>query len=103
MQKVKIKKMSLCLACDKNHDGFISILCMVLNIFFTFFPSILNCINLCDVLQLCDYYMGVICTKSKNEQNVKANYEFGNDPMEVCFDRKTRIKVDHRNKSIKFL
>jgi hypothetical protein len=47
--------------------------------------------------------MGVICTKSKNEQNVKANYEFGNDPMEVCFDRKTRIKVDHRNKSIKFL
>jgi hypothetical protein len=26
--------------------------------------------------------MGVICTKNKNEQNVKAHYEFGNDPME---------------------
>jgi cyclopropane fatty-acyl-phospholipid synthase-like methyltransferase len=45
--------------------------------------------------------MGVICTKSKNEQNVKAHYEFGNDTMEMCFDHKTRIKVDHRNKSIK--
>ncbi len=53
-------------------------------------------------LQLCNYYMGVICTKSKNEKNVKAHYEFGNDPMEMCFDHKTRTKVDHRNKSIKF-
>ncbi len=48
----------------------------------------INCINLFDFLQLCNYYMGVICTKRKNEQNVKAHYEFGNDPMEMCFNQK---------------
>ncbi len=31
---------------------------------------------------------------------MKARYEFGNDPMKMCFKHKTRIKVDHKIKDI---
>ncbi len=45
-------------------------LCMVFNlIFISFFVSkIINCINLSDSLQLCEYYVGVKCTNGKREQ-----------------------------------
>jgi hypothetical protein len=50
---------------DENHF----VLCMATNFLFTFFVTyIINCINLCAFLQLCKYYVGVICTKGKNEQ-----------------------------------
>ncbi len=35
--------------------------------------------------------------------NSKACYEFGNDPMNMCFKHKTRMKVDYRIKDIKIL
>jgi len=35
--------------------------------------------------------------------NVKACIEFGNDPMKMCFKHKTRMKVDHKIKDLKFL
>jgi hypothetical protein len=41
---------------------------MVLNLLFIYLISwIINCINLCDFLQLCKKYVGVICTKGKRE------------------------------------
>jgi hypothetical protein len=40
IQKVRMGKKKLHLACGNNHDGVVSILCMVLNLFFTsFFAS----------------------------------------------------------------
>jgi hypothetical protein len=68
MQKVKMRKCRLHLTCTNNRDGVFSILCMVLDLLFIYFISwIINCINLCDFLQLCKYYVGVICTKGKRE------------------------------------
>ncbi len=68
MQKVRTEKCLLHLTCKNNHDGVFSILCMLLNLVFIYFISwIINCINLCDFLQLCKYYLGVIYTKGKRE------------------------------------
>jgi hypothetical protein len=39
MQKMRMKKCLLHLACENNHDGDISILCMVFNLFISFFAS----------------------------------------------------------------
>jgi hypothetical protein len=36
--------------------------------------------------------------KEKEGTNVKACYEFDDDPMKMCFEHKTRMKVDHRIK-----
>jgi hypothetical protein len=57
---------------------------------------IINCINLCDFLQLCENYI----RKRQEGENVKAHYEFGNDSMKVCFKHKTRMKVDHKIKIV---
>jgi hypothetical protein len=44
----------------------------------------------------------IICTKGKREQNVKAYYEFGNDPMKImCFKHKIRMKVNRKIKRLK--
>jgi len=35
--------------------------------------------------------------KRQEGANVKACYEFGNDPMKImCFEHKTRMMVDHK-------
>jgi len=70
-----------------------------------YFPilQIVNCVNLCDFLQLCKYYVGVICTKGKKGANVKTSYKFGNGPMKSCFKHKIKIKVDHRNIRIVYI
>ncbi len=34
--------------------------------------------------------------KRKEQTIVKACYEFDNNPMKMCFERKTKMKVDHR-------
>jgi hypothetical protein len=39
IQKVRMEKKKLHLACGNNHDGLVSILCMVLNLFFTSFVA----------------------------------------------------------------
>jgi hypothetical protein len=38
--------------------------------------------------------------KGQERENMKAHYEFGNDPMKKCFKHKTRMKVVHRIKDI---
>jgi hypothetical protein len=49
--------------------------------------------NLCDFLILCGNYMH----NGQEGANVKAHYEFGNNPMKLmCFKHKTRMKADHR-------
>ncbi len=35
--------------------------------------------------------------------NVKACNEFGNDPMKMCYEQETRMKVDHRIEYIKIV
>jgi hypothetical protein len=68
MQKLKMEKCLLHLACKNSHNGVFSIFCMVFNLLFIYFTSwIINCINLWDFLQLCKYYVEVICTKGKKE------------------------------------
>jgi len=58
--------------------------------------------NLCDFLQLCKYYVGIICRKGQEGQNVKAHYELGNDPLKfMCFKQRTRMKVDDRIEILK--
>jgi hypothetical protein len=56
IQKVIMEKCFLHLTYGNKHDGFVSISCMVFNFFFiSFFVSwIINCIHLCDFLQLCN-------------------------------------------------
>jgi hypothetical protein len=56
IQKVRMKKIKIHLACGNNHDEVVSILCMVLNLFFTsFFVSyILSCINYANII--CELY-----------------------------------------------
>ncbi len=44
--------------------------------------------------------MKVICTKGQEGANVKACNEFGNDPMKMCFEHKTRMKVAHKIENI---
>jgi hypothetical protein len=39
--------------------------------------------------------------KGQEGSNVKAHYEFGNDLMKMCFEHKTRMKVDHIIKDIR--
>jgi hypothetical protein len=39
--------------------------------------------------------------KGQKVKNVKTHYEFGNDFMKMCFEHKTRMKVDYRIKNIK--
>jgi hypothetical protein len=34
--------------------------------------------------------------KGQEGENVKAHNEFNNNPMKMCFEHKTRLKVDHR-------
>jgi hypothetical protein len=38
--------------------------------------------------------------KRQQRANVKAHYEFHNDLMKMCFEHKTRMKVDHKIKNI---
>ncbi len=38
--------------------------------------------------------------KRQEGANVKAHYNFGNDPMKICFKHKIRMKVDHKIKDI---
>ncbi len=40
-------------------------------------------------------YVNIIC-----EAYVKACYDFGNDPMKMCFEHKIRLKVDFIIKDI---
>jgi hypothetical protein len=39
--------------------------------------------------------------KGQEGSNVKPHYEFGSDPMKMCFEHKTRTKVDHIIKDIR--
>jgi hypothetical protein len=40
--------------------------------------------------------------KGQHGDNVKAHYEFGNDPLKImCFKQRTRMKVDHRIEILK--
>jgi hypothetical protein len=39
--------------------------------------------------------------KGQERANVKTYYEFGNEPMKMCFKHKTIMKVNHRIKDIK--
>jgi hypothetical protein len=49
-----------------NDDGVVLNVCMVFNLFFTFFCFIdLKCINMYNFIQLCKYYVGATCTKAK--------------------------------------
>jgi hypothetical protein len=41
--------------------------------------------------------------KGKEGANVKACYEFDNDPMKMFFEYKTRMKVDHRIKDVRIV
>jgi len=68
IQKVKMEN-GFALACGNKHDGAILILCIVPNILFTslFVSQIIKCINMCDFLQLCKYYVIIICTKGKKD------------------------------------
>ncbi len=34
--------------------------------------------------------------KGQKGTNVKACYEFSNDSMKMCFEHKTRMKIDHK-------
>ncbi len=43
--------------------------------------------------------MKVIWTNEKKNK-MKMFYEFGNDPMKMCFEYKIRMKVDHIIKNI---
>jgi hypothetical protein len=38
--------------------------------------------------------------KGQEGANVKVPNEFGNDPMKICFEHKTRMKVAHKIKNI---
>jgi hypothetical protein len=40
--------------------------------------------------------------KRQKGANVKTHYEFGSDSMKMCFEHKTRMKVDYRIKNINF-
>ncbi len=44
--------------------------------------------------------MGIVYNKEKGT-NVKTCNKFGNDPMKICFEHKTRMKVDRKIKVIK--
>jgi hypothetical protein len=70
MQKVRMENFLLHLTCENNHDGIVSILCTILNLLFILFfvTWIINCISLCDVLQLCENYVKIIFTKGKREK-----------------------------------
>ncbi len=39
--------------------------------------------------------------KGQEGANVKACNELGNDPMKMCFEHKTRMKVGHKIKILK--
>jgi hypothetical protein len=39
--------------------------------------------------------------KGQERENVKVCYEFGNDSMRMCFEHKTRMKVEHIIKNIR--
>ncbi len=39
--------------------------------------------------------MRITCTNGKKEKNVKAFYEFGNDPMKMYSNTKEKLKVEH--------
>jgi hypothetical protein len=41
--------------------------------------------------------------KGKVEANVKMGYEFGHDPMTMCFKHQKRMKLDHKIKDIKIV
>jgi hypothetical protein len=48
--------------------------------------------------------MSILCEsciyKRQDGTNVKACNEFDNDPMKMCFEHKTRMKVEHRIQNI---
>jgi hypothetical protein len=41
--------------------------------------------------------------KRQDEKNVKTYYEFDNDPVKMCLEHKTRMKVDHSIKIKKLI
>ncbi len=83
------EKILLNLECENNRDGIITIIMHDINIYlFIYFVS--KMIR-CDFLQLCKIMCGA---------NVKVCYDFGNDPMKMCFEHKIRLKVDHIIKDI---
>ncbi len=62
----------------------------------------MDCTNLCDFLQLCQFSMGVSVYKGQERTNVKTCNEFGVDSMFIVhnfmsiLDQKSiRQKVDH--------
>jgi hypothetical protein len=48
--------------------------------------------------------MSILCEsciyKRQGGTNVKSCNEFDNDPMKMCFEHKTRMKVEHRIQNI---
>jgi hypothetical protein len=54
-----------------------------------------------DVKKTILYFTPIIFwPKEQEEASVKTCYEFGNDPMKMCFKHKTKMKVDHKIKNI---
>jgi hypothetical protein len=100
IQKVRMKKKKkLHLACGNNHDGVVSILCMMLNLFLYFFFCFIDL----KLYQLVWFFtiVQILCVnymhKGQEETNVKTHYDsFGIDPMKMCLRHKTRMKVDHK-------
>ncbi len=41
--------------------------------------------------------------KGKVGENVKMGYEFGHDPMRMCFKHKKGMKLDHKTIDIKIV
>jgi hypothetical protein len=52
--------------------------------------GIINCVSFGDFLQLCKYFVEVICTKVQERTNLKAHFELGNDLMKICFKQKNK-------------
>jgi len=61
------------------------------NLFFLLLVS--KIINLYKFLQLCKYYVRVVCLKSQREQMSWHLYEFGNNLMKMCSNTKQKWKL----------
>ncbi len=104
MQKVD-GQMPLHLVCINNHDVGVLILFMVLNLLFASLALfgfkdhefVQIYMIFCNYVISCESWM----YKGHEGTNVKACNEFGNDPMKMCYEHKTRMKVDHRIEYIK--
>jgi len=104
MQKMKMEKCLLHLACENNHDKIISILCIVPNFLFIYLlvSYIINFTNLCDFFQLCKYYVAIICKNRKKGTNMNTYYELGQSNENVI-QTQNKNETNYRIKNIKIV